>query len=156
MGRRVHTDMREYDYAKLQALVIDDDPFFLRLLTQMLEQIGLGRVNQAREGSQGLAEFDLMLPDVVFCDIHMQPIDGMAFLGSVRQMSDPMLAATPIVFVTADATLGAGGAARKYSANGYLVKPFSQVQLKNRLDAIIARSPELSRLLSISPAGVGS
>src|SRR5258708_35035361 len=107
----------------------------------MLQQIGLAKVSQASEVLQAMAEFELIVPDLVFCAVQMRPLDGLQFLRSLRQLSDPHLAATPIVLFASEVEHGAAPQRLDYHVSGYLAKPVSTVQLHHRIDAVIAANP---------------
>ncbi|MDF1793050.1 MAG: response regulator [Thalassobaculaceae bacterium] len=130
--------MAGVDYSKLTILVIEDVDVTRRIIMRELRAIGVGRVEEATNGHDGLMKVGMCRPDLVFCDIHMGPIDGFEFLEKLRMLSIARLRETPVVFLTADAEERTVFAARKLDVDGYMVKPFSNTALRTRIDASLA------------------
>jgi CheY-like chemotaxis protein len=76
-------------------------------------------------------------PTLILCDVHMEPVDGRAFLKLLRGPGLRPLATTPVIFLTADAQKDTVLFAREHQVNGYLVKPVSLTQLKTRIDSVL-------------------
>ncbi len=127
-------------YDSTAALIVEDDPHTRALIKRMLLHIGIRSIAEAADGQSGLLEVMRTRPDIVFCDVHMEPIDGRAFLKAVRESKLPAIRRTPIVFLTGDAHKDTVEFAKDHAVNGYLVKPVSPADLKARLDAILGRS----------------
>ena len=70
---------RPLDLATLSVLVIDDQPFFRVLLTEVLRSLGIVNVAVAIDGEDGFAAFEEMRPDVVVTDWMMPKLDGLDF-----------------------------------------------------------------------------
>lgn len=79
------------------ALVVDDDPAFRHVLRGMLQDIA-GRVVEAGDGSAALAEIRSVRPDVIFLDLRMPEVDGMAVLEALG--TDPALRDVPVLVTT--------------------------------------------------------
>lgn len=62
------------------ALVVDDDPFMLEFLSDMLRELGVGDVRTARGGQEAARCLDGTHPDVVLCDLNMPGRDGFLFM----------------------------------------------------------------------------
>jgi two-component system chemotaxis response regulator CheY len=123
---------------KLHVLLIDDEPFMRRTVKLMLRDIA-ARVSEAQSGEQAL-EFlrGGEKPDVVLCDISMEPVDGIALLTQVRTSTDESLRKVPFVMLTAHSEQTKVAAAAKLGISGYLVKPVSPKQLAERLRVVAA------------------
>ncbi|HKX65429.1 MAG TPA: response regulator [Rhizomicrobium sp.] len=125
------------DFSSLTILVIDDSPFMLRLLAEMLAGFGVGKVLTAATAEEAFQRMELRSPDVIFCDWQMYPIDGLTILRRLRQQHQSQLAYVPFVMVTGhnaneDVTLALGE-----GADSYVVKPFSAETLMNHLIKVI-------------------
>ena len=125
------------DFSPLTILVIDDSPFMIRLLAEMLAGFGVGKVLTAETAEEAFARMEIRAPDVIFCDWQMYPIDGLTILRRLRQHHQPQLACVPFVMVTGhnaneDVTLALGE-----GADSYVVKPFSSETLMNHLIKVI-------------------
>ncbi|MEI6556797.1 MAG: response regulator [Rhodospirillaceae bacterium] len=126
------------NYEEFSVLIVDDEQFARQIVRNLLIQIGIRRIHEAADGKSGLLELLRVKPQVVLCDVHMKPIDGRQFLKTLRESKVARVAATPVIFLTADALPDTVQFAKEHNANGYLVKPVSLAQLKQRVDAVIA------------------
>ena len=124
-------------YEKLRILIVDDESYIRQMITGMLRQIGYQYINEAREGGEGFREVVRLRPQVVLCDVHMEPMDGLAFLAKLRGFVNDTIAATPVVFLTADKQQETVLSAKQLKVDGYLVKPVALALLKQRLDALL-------------------
>ena len=132
--------MTEERYSKLGALVVDDQAVVRTMLAKMLERLGFGFVEEAVDGTAALAriaEAD-RLPSLVVCDIAMKPMDGIAFLETLRGLPDIRRARLPVVLLTAAATGELVQRARELRANGYVVKPVTPEVLALRVERALA------------------
>ncbi|HKU65662.1 MAG TPA: response regulator [Rhizomicrobium sp.] len=125
------------DFSSLTILVIDDSPFMLKLLAEMLAGFGVGKVLTAATADEAFQRMELRSPDVIFCDWQMYPVDGLTILRRLRQQHQSQLAYVPFVMVTGhnaneDVTLALGE-----GADSYVVKPFSAETLMNHLIKVI-------------------
>jgi two-component system chemotaxis response regulator CheY len=131
---------QESDVAKRAAptiLIVDDQASTRDILTASLATYRNAVVLEATNGDEALRLVAERRPDVVLCDIQMQPVDGITFLKTIRGYMDPAMRRTPVIMITGVATPDRVGAARLAGANGILVKPVSIPVLKARLDAVL-------------------
>jgi two-component system chemotaxis response regulator CheY len=124
-------------YEKYVILVVEDEMHTRALIKNMLRQIGVRSIVEAKEGKEGLNEVLRAKPHLVLCDIHMEPVDGLAFLKALRGAKLPLVRDTPVVFLTADANRDTVIIAKDLHVNGYLVKPVAISDLKTRIDIIL-------------------
>jgi two-component system chemotaxis response regulator CheY len=124
-------------YEDIRVLVIDDEAHTRTLIKAMLHQIGVVWVRDAQDGLAGLALLEDARPDLVLCDIHMEPVDGFEFLKRLRALGDTDLARTPVVFLTADRLRDSVLEAMSLHVTGYLLKPVSLWDLKVHLRAAL-------------------
>ena len=124
-------------YENVRVLIIEDDDHIRRIIRRLLRQIGFILINEAANGADGFKELLRVKPNLILCDIHMEPIDGMTFLRKLRALSAPHLSQLPFIFLTADAQRDTVVAAKELRVDGYLVKPVSPKQLKERVDAAL-------------------
>jgi len=66
--------------APLRVLVLDDDPFLLEVMREMLATCGPCDIVTETEARQALARMDQQMPDVLICDLMMPEMDGIEFL----------------------------------------------------------------------------
>ncbi len=129
---------KPFAYASLRVLVIEDEAYTRKLICGLLRQLGFRQIEEAADGAAGMLEFRRTSPDLVLCDVHMEPVDGLAFLTEVRSLGNGQ-ARTPIIFLTADSQEETVIAAKSLEVNGYLVKPISPAMLQAKLATIMAR-----------------
>jgi len=127
----------EDPYAGVSILIVEDEPNTRTLIRGLLRQIGIRSVSEAAEGRAGLMELTRTRPTMVLCDVHMEPVDGRQFLKLVRSAKVDWVKDTPIIFLTADSDAETVKFAKEFHVNGYLVKPVSLTDLKNRVDAVM-------------------
>ena len=84
---------------KKRIFIVDDESGFTRLLKLTLERTGRFAVKEINDGSQAWLAAREFRPDLIFLDIVMPRADGGEVAQQIR--SDPLLAAVPIIFLTA-------------------------------------------------------
>jgi len=131
---------REPDFSKLTILVVDDQEYIRKLVCQLIRRLGCGNILEASDGSEALKLLGRVTPDMILCDIKMQPVDGLEFLRKVRGAEDGVRdSQVPIVFLTSDSDRGTVVAAMKSDVDGYLVKPVSPADLKTKIVAVLSK-----------------
>lgn len=125
------------NYSTTRVLVIEDEGHVRRIVCRLLRQIGFQLVDEAPDGQDGLMQLVRVKPELVICDIHMEPVGGLEFLRKLRSLSNPAYSKIPVIFLTADANKDTVVVARELKVSGYLVKPVSLDQLKSRVDAAL-------------------
>jgi len=123
--------------AKTKILIIEDDEFTRAIIRQALVGLGFMDIEEAEDGGRGLASTLRHLPDLVFCDIHMKPVDGLYYLNELRNVRHEEIANTPVVFLTANAKQKMVLQAQKLHVNGYMIKPVSPGDLKRQIRRIL-------------------
>ncbi len=112
-----------FDYAKIKVVVIEDEPHTRQLIRSQLLQLGLREIEEASNGKDGMLTVVRIRPHIVFCDIHMDTMNGMEFLKTLRSLKVESVRNTPVIFLTADAQRDTVVLAKEHAINGYLVKP---------------------------------
>ncbi len=131
------------DYTKLTILVVEDDDFTRQLIRKVWKDIGVRSVAEKSNGKDGLLELMRTRPDIVFCDIHMEPMNGRQFLQTVRSSKLKDVDKTPIIFLTADADINTVKFAKEHNVNGYLVKPISLSKMRDAINIAVSSSEAL-------------
>jgi two-component system chemotaxis response regulator CheY len=124
-------------YKGVTVLVVDDEEIARTSIRGQLRQIGIPTVVEAADGKTALVEIARARPNLVLCDVHMQPMDGREFLKTVRTVKVEWVKRTPVIFVTADANRDTVSFAKEYDVSGYLVKPIALEALKAKVDAVL-------------------
>jgi CheY-like chemotaxis protein len=120
--------------SKLRVLIIDDDKMILAMVKQMLRRLGITQVFEAEDGSEGLAAFrnESNRINLIICDWQMPKMTGLAVLEQVRAASPKL----PFIMLTATTSADAVRDAKSLSVDAYIAKPFSQNQLRQKLEAL--------------------
>ena len=117
-------------------LIVDDYKTMLRIIRNVLRQIGLVEVDEAGDGAEALAMLRGGDYGLVVSDWNMQPMTGLELLGHVR--ADAKLARLPFIMVTAESKAENIVAAKQAGVSNYVVKPFSAETLRSKIDAVFA------------------
>jgi len=111
-------------------LVVDDDAVLRRVVRAVLEADGF-RVIEAHDGQQGLELAASERPRVVILDVMMPGLDGVEVCRRLDHGATKVLMLTALGDVTTEvASLEAG-------ARGYLTKPFSSMELLDRVEELL-------------------
>lgn len=119
-------------------LVVDDYNTMIRIMHNLLKQLGFEQVDDASDGSAGLAKLRKRDYGLVISDWNMEPMTGYELLKEVR--ADPGLNKTPFIMVTAESKTENVIAAKKAGVNNYIVKPFNAQTLKSKIDAVFGET----------------
>lgn len=129
----------EHDYSRLKALVIDDQVFVRRIVVGLLRQMGFREVEEADDGAGGLKINNAFRPDLILCDIEMEPVDGLTFLQVLRTSRDVPNGHVPVIFLTNHTESDIVKRARSLGANSFVVKPPSMAALMERINFVLFR-----------------
>src|SRR6266404_351088 len=115
-------------------LVVDDYATMIRIIRNLLKQIGFENVDDASDGSAALAKLQGKKYGLVISDWNMEPMTGYDLLRGVR--ASPELSQTPFIMITAESKTENVIAAKKAGVSNYIVKPFNAATLKTKMEAV--------------------
>jgi two-component system chemotaxis response regulator CheY len=115
-------------------LVVDDYKTMIRIIRNLLKQLGFENVDEAADGGEAFGKMKERSYGLVISDWNMEPMTGYELLQKVR--ADEALNATPFIMVTAEAKSENVIAAKKAGVNNYIVKPFNAQTLKGKIEAV--------------------
>ena len=115
-------------------LVVDDYQTMVRIIKNLLKQLGFDDVDEASDGTGALSKMKTKQYGLVISDWNMQPMTGYELLKQVR--ADEGLRETPFIMVTAESKTENVIAAKKAGVNNYIVKPFNAQTLKTKIEAV--------------------
>ena len=118
----------------MPVLVVDDYKTMIRIIRNLLKQLGFSDVDDAADGTEALEMLHKKKYGLVISDWNMEPMTGYELLKEVR--TDDGLARTPFIMVTAESKTENVIAAKKAGVNNYIVKPFNAATLKSKIDAV--------------------
>lgn len=120
----------------MPVLVVDDYNTMIRIIRNLLKQLGFEDIDDATDGSAALEKMRGKKYGLVISDWNMEPMTGFELLKEVR--ADPNLAKTPFIMVTAESKTENVIAAKKAGVSNYIVKPFNAATLKTKIEAVFA------------------
>lgn len=119
----------------MDILVVDDYKTMLRIIRNLLKQLGFNNVDEATDGAAALSKMRGKNYGLVISDWNMEPMTGFELLKEIR--SDDILKALPFIMITAESKTDNVIAAKKAGVNNYIVKPFNAATLKGKMQAVL-------------------
>ena len=116
-------------------LVVDDYQTMVRIIRNLLKQLGCENVDEAADGREALEKMKKTKYGLVISDWNMEPMTGYELLREVR--ADKILKPTPFIMVTAESKTENVIAAKKAGVNNYIVKPFNAQTLKAKIASVL-------------------
>jgi len=122
------------DY-NMPILIVDDYRTMLKIIRNLLKQLGFTNVEAATDGSEALGKLREGEFDLVISDWNMEPMTGLQLLKEVR--ADDRLRAVPFIIITAESKIENVVAAKEAGVSNYIVKPFNAATLKAKLTSVL-------------------
>ena len=119
----------------IRILIVDDFSTMRRIVKNLLNDLGFHNTAEADDGSTALIELKKAPYDLVVTDWNMPGMPGIDLLKAIR--ADASLAKIPVLMVTAEAKREQIIEAAQAGVNGYVIKPFTAVTLKEKIDKIL-------------------
>ena len=119
----------------MQILVVDDYNTMLRILKNLLKQLGFHNVDQAMDGAEALQKLNATNFDFIISDWNMEPMTGIELLRKVRASDN--LKHIPFIMITAESKTENVVAAQKAGVSNYIVKPFNAETLKGKMASVL-------------------
>jgi two-component system chemotaxis response regulator CheY len=116
-------------------LVVDDYKTMVRIISNLLRQLGFTTIDEATEASRALQLMRVREYGLVISDWNMEPMSGLDLLKAIR--SDVKLKDTPFIMVTAESKAENVVAAKAAGVSNYIVKPFNAETLKTKITAVL-------------------
>jgi YesN/AraC family two-component response regulator len=132
--------MGSQDYSTMDAMVVDDEKFSLKIVSQIMKQIGFTRVRDANDGSQALAflqDHDGSHIKVVIADFNMPNVTGLQLLKAVRVGTKGVSRDLPIIMLTGNTDKHLVAAAMALDVDAFIAKPVSRKTLESRLSKVL-------------------
>lgn len=119
----------------IDVLIVDDYRTMLRIIRNLLKQIGFENVDEATDGTEALAKLRSRRFGLVISDWNMQPMTGLELLQNVR--ADAKLASLPFIMITAESKTENVVAAKEAGVSNYIVKPFNAETLQAKIEKVL-------------------
>lgn len=121
----------------MNVLIVDDYKTMLRIVNNLLKQLGFKNVYEATDGGMALGMLREKDYGLIISDWNMEPMTGLQLLKEVR--ADVKLKATPFIMVTAESKTENVVAAKQAGVNNYIVKPFNAETLKSKIVTVLGQ-----------------
>ncbi len=121
----------------MKILIVDDFSTMRRIIKNLLRDLGFNNTQEADDGNTALPMLQNGNFDFLVTDWNMPGMTGIDLLKAVR--ADEKLAPLPVLMVTAESKREQIIEAAQAVVNGYIVKPFTAVTLKEMIDKIFER-----------------
>ena len=118
----------------LPVLIVDDYKTTVRIVSNLLRQIGFENLDEASNGEEALQKLETGSYGLVLSDWNMEPMSGYELLTRIRR--HPTLGDTPFVMITAETREENILAAKSAGADNYIIKPFTADTLRGKLEAV--------------------
>ena len=121
----------------IRVLIVDDSAVMRKIVERSLRQAGieLREVLEASNGMEGLAAVRQSSVDLILSDINMPAMDGLEFLHGLRSVDNAKN--TPVVMITTEGSESRVVEALTAGARGYIRKPFTPDQVKERVTPLL-------------------
>ena len=123
--------------SEITALIVDDSSVMRKIVERALRQAGLA-IKEVYEASNGVEALDVLRQkrvDLILSDINMPNMDGLEFLRQMR--AQQMAPGVPVVMITTEGSEDQVREAIVAGAQGYIRKPFTAEQVKERVLPLI-------------------
>ena len=119
----------------MPVLVVDDYKTMIRIISNLLRQLGFSNIDEASDGGRALQLMRTRPYGLVISDWNMEPMTGLDLLKEVR--NDVKLKDTPFIMVTAESKVENVVTAKSAGVNNYIVKPFNADTFKTKLVSVL-------------------
>ena len=118
----------------VQTLIVDDQLTIRSLVRNGLQQIGFVDVREASDGEEALRSLITKPSHLVISDFNMPKLDGLGLLRAIR--AHPPLRQIAFIMLTGRADKDLVDRAAQFGVNNYLVKPFTVVTLREKIEEV--------------------
>lgn len=114
-------------------MLVEDEPFTRAVVARIVGTLGAEQVLQAGDGAEALAAIESVQPNLVLCDVEMEPVDGLSFLRALRAGGAPWRKTVPVLFMTNRIDQATVEAAYPLGVEVFVVKPVTADALRDAL-----------------------
>ncbi len=121
----------------LDVLIVDDSAAIRKILQRVLQQtdLAIGKVIEAGDGNEALETLKTQKVGLILSDINMPNMDGLTFLGHLR--TSPEWKDVPVIMISTEGSQSQVMEAVQLGARGFVRKPFTAQQIKEKLVALV-------------------
>jgi two-component system, chemotaxis family, chemotaxis protein CheY len=125
--------------ARKRVLIVEDQEVIRQIVWKMLKDIGFVNIVEVGDGTQAVREVLATKPDLIICDIAMEPMDGIKFVETLQARGFKDKDRIPTIFLTGHTERDLVIKAKQLGAEGFLVKPVSSKDLRARITFALSR-----------------
>jgi len=131
------TSWTKTKFTDFNVLVVDDEPFIVKMVEAVLRDLGITTIYKANTGVVALDYFaeSVNVIDLVICDWMMPEMDGLEFLHHLRAKH----LKTPFIMLTSRSEPGHIIAAKELGVTAYIAKPFNAADLRDKMEKIVTK-----------------
>ena len=118
-------------------LIVDDVNTMRMQIKELLKAFGFQHLAMVSNGEEAKVELSKNSYDLILCDWHMEPCDGLQLLKHIRQ--DPNFKAIAFVLITAESTKERVIDAIRSGVDDYLIKPLTRVQIETKVYSVLLK-----------------
>ena len=122
----------------MNILIVDDYKTMLRIISNLLKQLGFKNIEEAADGSEALRKLRDGNFGLVISDWNMVPMTGLQLLKEVR--ADAKLKPLPFIMVTAESKTENVLAAKRAGVSNYIMKPFNAETLREKIANVLVHA----------------
>lgn len=120
----------------MNVLIVDDYTTMLRIIKNLLKQLGFNNVDEATDGTMAFEKIQKKQYGLIISDWNMEPMTGYDLLKKIRASQDAFRT-VPFIMVTAESKTENVIAAKQAGVNNYIVKPFNAETLKTKMSSVL-------------------
>jgi two-component system chemotaxis response regulator CheY len=120
----------------MNILIVDDYNTMLRIIKNLLKQLGFSNVDEATDGEAALEKVRQKEYGLIISDWNMEPMTGLELLKQVRSSNDNFKD-VPFIMITAESKTENVVAAKQAGVDNYIVKPFNAETLKSKISSVL-------------------
>ena len=125
--------------SQTRVLIVEDQELIRQIVWKMLKDIGFISIVEVSDGTQALREIQATKPNLMICDIAMEPMDGIQLVEAPHAKGFKGAARIPTIFLTGHTERELVIKAKQLGADGFLVKPVSSRDLLARIRFALTR-----------------
>jgi len=132
--------MNQINYRSLCVMLVDDDPVQRAVVKAMLKKLGTWQIFESENGHDAEPLIKVAEPDLLICDVAMEPVNGFELLRRLRTMQSAKLRQIPVIMLSGLSASGTVMKASVLEADAYVVKPIVADVLSDRISRVM-RTP---------------
>lgn len=125
------------DRSRLKILVVNDKGELRSIIRQYLREAGYTQLQLSENGLSAFKKAQLDPPDLIVADYTLPGMNGLELLKAVRR--DPKIQDTPFLLISSETEQKYVALAAEFRVDGYVVKPFSQQTLMDKVNRLLEK-----------------